>query len=293
MATSNNFDLPAPLYKALTPDRRIPVLKRISATALIDAPLQRILKMKHFNDIKEDASENLWALLGSAVHVVVEKSGSVDTSEVKETYEHPLGVTLVTVGDYYDNEILTDWKITSVWSFMLGTKDEWINQLNVVKYIYEKKGIPVKKMQVYAILRDHMKSKIYDSGYPQIPFQKMDIPVIKNMEAYIESRINLHLAAEELIDDPAQIPQCSPKERWQRPTVYAVKKKDQKKAVRVLDTIEDATAYMQNNCKGAGTYYIETRVGADIKCQDYCSVNTFCEYYKKSNVGPSGGGDGD
>jgi hypothetical protein len=201
-------------------------------------------------------------------------------------YIHPLGATLVTVGDYYDNRVLTDWKITSVWSFMLGTKDEWINQLNVVRYIYGKNGIPVDRMQVYAILRDHMKSKIYDAGYPQIPFQRINIPALDGVEDYITTRVMAHLEAESHLGDINSVPQCSPKERWQRETTYAVKKAGNKKALRVLSTEKDAMEYI----KGLGTQKdlsVETRIGKDIKCADYCSVNRFCPYFKRSDVGPS------
>jgi hypothetical protein len=284
--TTNNYGLPAPLYKALIPDRRQKVLGRIGATDLIDAPLRRILQMKYFSDMQEDASENLWSLLGKAIHYVVEQSGHVDTSELKEEWKHESGATLVTIGDYYDNKVLTDWKITSVWSFLLGTKEEWINQLNVVRYIYGKVGIPVEKMQVYAILRDHMKTKIYDAGYPQVAFQQIDIPMLPEdkLEEYVTERVRLHLEAEKCLEDISKIPQCSPKERWQRETTYAVKKKDQKKAVRVFPTEQEAADYISNTLKRDGLS-IETRIGADIKCATYCNVNSFCPYFKKSDVG--------
>lgn len=289
MATTTNlYNLPPPLYRALVPERRQKVMGRIGATDLIDAPLRRILQMKYFNDIQEDASENLWSLLGKAVHYVVEKAGSASTSEYKAEFEHESGALLVTVGDYYDNQILTDWKITSVWSFLLGTKDDWINQLNVVRYIYEHKDIPVKQMQVYAILRDHMKSKIYDAGYPQVPFQKIDIPLMPNheLEKYVGERVYLHLEAEKHISDITKIPQCSPKERWQREDVWAVSQKGRKSALRLHPTEEEAKKWIIEN-KPKGDIYIDHRIGENVKCKNYCSVSLFCPYFKKADVGPS------
>ena len=44
----------------------------ISVTQLIDAPQIRMLKMKHKDELVEDASDKLWALLGTTMHTVLE-----------------------------------------------------------------------------------------------------------------------------------------------------------------------------------------------------------------------------
>lgn len=281
MLLTNNHKLPVPLFNALTYKGNTPKLKRISATDLIDSPLRRILKIKYFDNISVDASENLWALLGTAIHRVIERSGSKETSELKKEIEYN-GATLVTMGDYYENQELIDWKVTSVWSFVLGIKEEWTKQLNVIRFIYNKVGLEVNKLMVYAILRDWQRGKCYEKDYPQIPFQGVNIPLMKNIDQYINERVSLHLAAEKSIANVGDIPQCTEKERWSRPTIYALMKDDMKRAVRVFNNFEEATVFSvkyndDGKNKGKKTR-IETRPGEDTKCLYFCTVSKFCPY---------------
>ena len=97
---SNIYDLPAPLVKALTVERRPVVPGRISVTALIDSPLRRILMMQHGHEIEEDISENLWSLLGKAVHYVIEQSDKATEIKIKANLAKS-GAILVGVVDYY------------------------------------------------------------------------------------------------------------------------------------------------------------------------------------------------
>jgi hypothetical protein len=53
-------------------------------------------------------------------------------------------------------------------------------------------------------------------------------------------------------------------------------KKDRKTAIRVLDNREDA----ENMLKTLDDkHYLEIRKGEDVRCNDYCRVNKWCEYY--------------
>ena len=280
---TNDYKLPDSLFKALSKERRPPVPKRISATDLIDAPLQRVLKMKYLSEISEDASTRLWSLLGQAVHYIVEKQGG-EFAEIKKEYQHPSGATLVTIGDYYKDNILIDWKITSTFSFVLGEKQAWNKQLHVVKYIYAKHGMKVDEMYVYAILRDWMQSKVYDEGYPEIPFQQVKIKIWSDeeLDTYIDTQVQAHLDAEKLIDTPELIPVCTEEERWTRPTTYAVTKKDAKRATRVLPTQEEAEKYIKDNRLANVT--IEERQGKNVKCESYCSIASFCPFFPKQET---------
>jgi len=284
MITTNNFNLPEPMVRALTSERRKPVLGRLSATALIDSPLRRILSLKHFEELTEDVSDNLWLLLGTAVHHVIEKSGHKDESEVKTVIDHDSGATLVMVMDYYKDGELIDWKVTSVYSFLLGTKIEWVNQMNVMKYILNTNNIPVNNMRIYAILRDWVKTKSYDPDYPKIPFKEAIIESLpeKELEEYINQRVHLHLEAEKHLDDVTLIPQCSEEERWTRPTVYAVTRKGIKKSIRNLESMEEAKKYISGNASLAAdkNIFVDVRKGIDMRCEQYCGVSQFCPYYK-------------
>ena len=55
-------------------------------------------------------------------------------------------------------------------------------------------------------------------------------------------------------------------------------KKGRKSAVRLLDSEEQAEAYVKDkNVKGG---YVEKREGENIRCDGYCSVREFCPCVK-------------
>lgn len=70
---TNNYNLPQPLVDAVKADS-YEVSGDISTTTLISPPQVRMLKKQFGRDIEEDVSEYLWALLGTAVHGILERS---------------------------------------------------------------------------------------------------------------------------------------------------------------------------------------------------------------------------
>jgi len=288
---SNVYDLPQPLVKALTVERRPVVPGRISVTALIDSPLRRILSMQHGHEIEEDVSENLWSLLGKMGHKTLEINFLV--SEIK--IEKPFGdATLVGVVDYFNGEVI-DFKFTSVWSVIFAAdKSEWEQQLQIYGYLVQSLGKPVSGLANWLILRDwnKMERKRSSGDYPEIPFKQISYkPWDKSTcEAFISERVSLHLNAEKIAcgQSSVEIPVeywCTPTERWEKPTKYAVKKQGVEKAVRVFDTNEEAIdrADLEEK-RTAKTHYVELRPGENTKCLNYCSVNTWCPFYKTLEV---------
>jgi hypothetical protein len=264
---TNNFNLPTAIYNAVN-TAYTPNAERMSVTDLIGPPLIRSLKLKHWDELEEDVSDKLWALLGSAVHYVLEK-GASDSSLSEEKLTTKMGIfTLVGKPDLYVNEGIEDWKITSVYSFLLGNKIEWEQQLNVYKFLYETHGFPVKKLTINAILRDWQKGKSYEEGYPPIPFISSPVSVwsLTQCAHYIDNRLAIHS-----LEIPAP---CTPEERWARPTKYAITKDGNKRATKLFDSLEEAEKSLT---KG---FHIDERPGSDIRCGSYCSVNKFCEYFK-------------
>ncbi len=291
---SNNWDLPEPLVKALTVQRRPVVPGRISVTALIDSPLRRILSMQHGHEIEEDCSEHLWALLGQAVHYVIEKSDKA--TEVKiEAANWGDGATLVGVVDYYRAGKIIDWKLVSAWSAVFATDKNWELQLQTYGYLVGQLGHTVTDLSVYMILRDWNKREAQKSpdSYPQIPFKEISyIPWSKEaVEAFIQERVSLHLKAEKYahkselgVFEP--IPEeiwCSPSERWEKPTRFAAKNIGKDRAVRVFDTEEECSKFI-NGTK----MFLEIRPGEVVKCQSYCSFSEWCPCFMKIKGGLDG-----
>lgn len=72
---TNKYDLPETLVNAVKNDSYVSG-GDISVTALIDSPRIRILKRKY--DYEEDVSEVLYALLGTAMHHIIERANDRD-----------------------------------------------------------------------------------------------------------------------------------------------------------------------------------------------------------------------
>jgi len=268
MNLTNHYGLPDAMINVMNSFHR-PVEGRISVTELIGAPLVRQLRMGHWDELEEDASDRLWALLGQSVHYALEKGAPPDSLEEERLEIKINDITVSGRSDLWHNGVIEDYKVTSVYAFLLGDKPEWERQLNVYGYMWAMNGFDVTGLKIRAILRDWVKSKArLNDGYPNIPFHTIDVPLWSMVETenYIHERLRLHFAP------PLE---CTPEEKWTRPTTYAVVKKGAKKASRVFDTKEKAEAYAK------GGYEIVERPGMDVRCEEYCQVRAFCPYRRK------------
>jgi len=286
MNLTNTHNLPESIYRAIAKDSYVKV-GNYSATGLIKPPQMVALESRYAGKITEDASDGLWRLLGEAVHYVLEKGNHADViSEARLQIKLGGGIIVSCKPDLYNitDKSIDDFKCTSAYSFILGDKPEWAQQLNVNAAIYRENGFPVERLRIFAILRDWMRSKtLSDQDYPQIPFQTVEIPMWPHKQAmdFIIDRVGLHEASI-YTPDEALMP-CTDAERWKRPTTYAVMKEGRKSAVRVLDTIEAAKEILAVHVNsGKGRFSIETRKGGAIRCEGgYCNAAPFCQQLKR------------
>ena len=135
MKITNKFGLPDPVFRALSHDGYMAGTKKadISVTTLIGPPKINQLKKRHDDEIVVDASDMIWAMLGQSVHKVVELAAEEKDLTEKRLYKEINGWTLTGQTDLYEVEegVISDYKVTSVFSFLLGGKIEWEAQLNL------------------------------------------------------------------------------------------------------------------------------------------------------------------
>jgi len=276
MIVKNKYLLPDGLVEIVESQLHPPNPDRFSVTHIIGPPLIRTLQIKHWNEIEVDVSDYLWMLLGSAVDKLIssaKKGSAIRQHRMEQKID---GHTIVGVADVINEDVLADWKCTSVWSFLNGVKAEWEAQLNIYNYLLwlERKGngnVPIRFLKIYAILRDWQAGKSYDKSYPQIPFQTEFVRQWTNEQQlqYIQSRLKDH------IDNSER--ECTDDEKWRSKTTWAVKKEGRKSAMRVLDTEKDATEWQLHN----GGDSIEERKGECKRCRLYCPVKSVCKYAKE------------
>ena len=278
MKLTNNYNLTESYVQAVTRNTYDRV-GDISITGLIQPPRVRILTKRHDAEIVQDVSELVWLLLGSSVHAILERTDP-DNHLVEERMTTEVnGWVISGKPDLLDPGMtLSDWKVTSVWSFIFGEKPEWTQQLNFYRWLYSSCDFDVRKLQIVAILRDWQKSTAKrEPEYPQTAIYRTEIPMLgmDDVRVQIIQRVLIHQSNEQLPDDKLDL--CTPEERWAKQTTYAVKKETNKTALRVFDNMEQAEALLAEKGKG---FIIETRPGANIRCEDYCLAAPFCNFYK-------------
>lgn len=274
MPITKHANLPAAIVEAVIndpyPHGRVGDL---SATSLIDAPRIRVLQRRHADEITEDAAERIWALLGQAVHTILERAEPSAVTE-RRFYARVEGWQVSGQFDravlYPESGLLQDYKVTSAWAVVNGLKPEWERQLNVLRWLALRNGYNVNRLQIVAILRDWSRGKAAQGGgYPQQQVAVVEVPVWPEAqaEAYVHERVRIQQAAEAAPEPPV----CIPEVRLQRPTTYAVMRRGRKTAIRVLEDPEAAArrAARGRLCRGAP--------GGSVRCEQYCPVRDFCE----------------
>jgi len=298
MKITNNFGMPQPFVDFAINDKYSKGKADISITSLIDSPRVRIMKNVYDNDIEVDAVDMVWALFGTAVHSVLEQSNS-SKNIINEERLYASHNGWIISGALDRQEIknntasIIDYKVTSVWSVIYG-KPEWEKQLNCYSWLFRKNNthnqLKIGSLKICAILRDwNRRDAERKESYPQAPIVFVDIPIWddNSIDAYISERVSLHQEAQVNYDLNSDLPLCSDQEMWKKDDAWAVKKKGQKRALRVLDSEEEAIKYMDWHKETEKAYVkktdleLEFRGGEYTRCGNYCSVADFCNQYKE------------
>lgn len=282
MKYTNKYNLPEVIFKALTKEYYTPGETQFSVTKLINPPKVTLLTARHFNEIEEDISENLWKVFGSAIHNIFEESTKESHQSEIRLYGEKDGLKFSGKFDVLDGTILTDYKVTSVYSLIFGN-NKYAEQLNLLYWLCKQNNIPITKLQIIMILRDwRRKESERDADYPKLPIHVLDIPMMSDvdLEKYVNDRVKLYNSNLGLSDN--DIPICTPEERWRKEDTFAIYKNANKTALRVLNNKEEALTLVENMSKQypKDSFNMRTRPGEDRKCLSYCSAAQFCNYYQ-------------
>lgn len=273
MKITNRQNLPAALVAAITNDPYHDGGSDISVTRLIQPPRKVVLERQHADEIEEDASDRIWALLGQIGHLILERAAKGEIVEKRLSIER-LGWKISGQADVINPDQLVDYKVTSAWSVKDGVKKEYVEQLNLLAYLAAMNGITLRSAQIVAILRDWSKLEAArNADYPKAQVQVFDVPLWNSNKqcAFLEARIRAHQAARN------ELPECTSEEMWERPTKFAVMKRGNVQAVKLFANHGEAIVMAAEN----KAYYVETRPGERPRCQHYCNAALFCSSYQQ------------
>jgi hypothetical protein len=283
MKLTNEYGIPQTFINVLERPTYNKGKAHLSATQLLNSPKIVALTRKFEDEIEQDASEMVWSIVGSAIHNFLEQGKDENHIVEQRIHIEHDGWHITGAVDLQEVEAdgihVKDYKFTSVWAAM-NEKPEWENQLNIYAWLVEKvKKVPVKSVTIVAMLRDWSRRDREKDGYPKAPI--LEIPMklwtMAERDAYIAKRISLHSACEFAIETDGGLPDCTPEEMWEKPTVWAIKKKGNVRAKSLYESEVFATEALEQLGKD---YEIEVRQGERTRCANFCPVSQYCQQYR-------------
>lgn len=288
MIITNKFNVPAPLVTLASKEYYSKGESSYSVTEIMAPPKIKRLREQYNDKIESDVADMLWSMLGSALHVVMERGETPGFLSEERLFAEVDGITIsgaIDLQQETDNGVvIIDYKFTSAWAVM-QEKKEWEEQLNIYKWLVENvKKKKVVGLQICALVRDFSRHETKE-GYPNAPIHMVDIPMWDAVftESFIRGRLDMHREAKMAQDFGEELQDCSPAERWMTETKYAVKRDGRKTAIRVLDDKEEARILADKE-KG----YVEVRPGEPKRCTgNFCGVAQWCKQYQGELDGQS------
>lgn len=290
MKLTNIHNLPETIVNVIRRPTYSKGKANLSVTEMMSSPRIVQLKRKHWDSLTEDAAEMVWSIFGTAIHNLLEH-GKDDHHIIEErvfaTVDGYVISGAIDLQEVYDDGIvLSDYKTTSVYAVM-NQKSDWTYQLNCYAYLLEAtKKTPVKKLQIVAIIRDwSSRDARTREGYPQAPIIVIDIPMWthEQREDFIRGRIAKHDVAMFEVETGAEVVECTPEERWETQTTYALKKEGNVRAKTVHDNLKEAELALADstiNAKKGEKFIIEVRPGERKRCANFCQVSEYCTPYQ-------------
>lgn len=278
MKITNTYNLPAPLVRLVSGGDRTYAPNTVSVTGLLRPPQQAALERAHADEICEDASDRIWATFGTLMHYALERAGH-DNALVEERLQAEIdGWTVSGAPDLVeqvgpDQYAITDWKFVGVATTYQGPREEWVEQLNLYAHLLRLHGFDVRVARVCVVYRDWMRSKSLQADYPP-PAQVLGVPLWPDEIAGAFLR-------RKLADYTGTVRPCTDEERWLRPTTWAVTKKGNVRASRVLSSRAEAERWAAKNVPAnrdpVKWFDVVERPGEAVRCASYCRVAEWCE----------------
>lgn len=292
MNLTNKYGLPDTIISAI---KRDPYRKTadISSTSLIQSPRIVQLRVRHENEIEEDASDRIWALLGQIGHKILERADDYEAFHEETISIEVKGWRVSCTTDSYRAARLTearhidippviqDYKFVKIGAHKFP-HPEWERQLNVNAHIWREHGFAVEKLEIVMIFKDWSKVQAERQGheYPK-PVVIRNIPLWPHEDAarQIEAWVMAHQLATNMPDD--LLPFCSPEDQWRQPTKWAVmNNRNAAKAIKLCNSEQEAHAWIATK-PGVqrSRFYVQIRPGGPLRCTHFCDVAPFCNQY--------------
>ena len=291
MKLTNKYGAPGSIVDAIHNDPYTKDGADFSVTELIKPPQIRRLWQEHEDEISIDVRDEMFKLLGTAVHNLLDSApkcgqcdpcdscdgtGVIDDGKTREKRFHANhdGTSISGAVDLIgDDGAVIDYKVTSTYSVKRGLKEDWEKQLNLYAWLLRQNGVAVTSLNIVAICRDWARSKVGTYQYPDSMVVTLKVPVWSDsrQDRYIAERIRVHSMESTL--------PCTTEERWAR---GAYKVTGGRGRPKPFDSRHEAEKHLMvtDNPK---LKIIEAEAKY-IRCEDWCEVAPFCPQWTHANA---------
>ncbi len=172
---------------------------------------------------------------------------------------------------------LVDFKTTSVWTMMYGSKDQdYINQLSVYRYLANQNKVKViDEAEICMIFTDWSRTAARRSeDYPdeRIWIKPIKLMSLEDTEKFILE--NMHRLHEAMVTDPDTLV-CEEKDLWSKDSTYEAHN------TRTMD-VKKFKSKDKADLFVAEKPHIELKeIKGKVNRCDYCSCRSFCNQYKQ------------
>lgn len=260
---------PSPFQRALLRNDYTKGDSQFSVTGLLSPPLRTWLATIH--EKQESAYGSFSALLGTAIHHILESNVDPSTGEIaeKRVFAELCGAKVSGQMDLWENRTMFDYKSTrGVQDCM---KPDHYKQVNMNAYLAKLNGIESDNVAVVYIQMDwsYMQSTVNPS-YPQSPFKIFIHPYDEDIAIKtFNTAIPEHLEALKGNARP-----CTREEKWQKDDTYALMKPGAKRASKVCNSLAEANAEIKPG------QIIQVRKGERTFCSSFCGYKDVCPVYR-------------
>lgn len=286
----------------------------ISATSLLKPLKQLILSNRVDNDAKDDIVGLIPSAMGSSIHNGIESAWVHNYAKNLEKLGYPKrviarirvnpsdedlkanpdiipiylevrsekevdGFIISGKFDFIGDGRLEDFKTTSVYTYMKGTKDEdYINQGSIYRWLNPDK-VTRDDMAIQFIFTDWQGSRTREPNYPNMRTveKKFMLNSVQSTDTFIRQRL---ATIKKYWDSPeSEIPECTDEDLWRKPTVYKVYKDENAKRAMSGGVFEEDKRGAERFAREKGAI-VKTFPGEVVACR-YCKAFEICEQKQK------------
>ena len=193
----------------------------ISTTTIIKPTQEVLLMERHGRNLEADAMGRLWAVLGTAVHSVLESVPRHDADAETRLSANVDEFTISGKPDLIRDNQVKDYKLTSAFKIIFASYEDWILQLSIYRWLYlQTHGVLLKDQgRIIYLLRDWNKKDLKSAlkknwKYPAQPMGFIDLDLWSEEETlnFLQHKVDRIRKHRETSDD--KLPMCSDSDRW-------------------------------------------------------------------------------